>query len=355
MTVLLGRIVVLLNQVLSALGVVSGLAQNTAQEHLKYQIENTVVATSLNVGSPTFGLAALHTLLTTIDAKLDALALDLADIPTGPQLAGSPVTLPTIPPTGYGVDDGTIASAVWGYILGPGTQAAGDLLHDSGWSAVNHSIAGAPALVATSPYFVQFGSWAGNLSPEGPTHGPIFPLANILIDDTLSTFLERESYYTDWAPLYDGTYQTAMGDGDFYYRTTIVPEEFIQLRDSLFSSPAASGLGAPVWPGLANVTLSTPVSIATGLTITEAMDGVIVNLTGVPTRANFFQFDDKPRYRNLGALAFFDDDGELEDSQNLGFEQEIYTPQRMFQAAGVKLRAEGGVSGTVTPWIKTPV
>lgn len=355
MAVLFARVFVLLGQVLSSLGVVSSLAQNTTQEHLKYQVENTVVATSLNVGDPTFGLAAIRTFLTTIDAKLDALALDIADIPTTPQLSTNPVILPTTPPTGYGANTGTIADAVWGYLLGPGTAHAGDLLHDAGWAAVNQGFSNIAFPIRNSKYFKYFGSWPNAAGSDGPGAMPIFPLANILPDDTLSSFLERESYYTGWTANEDTTYSVPSGTGDFKFATTITEPEFVVLRDGSGGGPDISDHLPPVWPGVLNVTFGTPIAISTGFTVSEMCDGVIVSISGVPTRANFFQFDDKPNYRNLGALSFFTDDNEQEQQQPLGFESQIYTPRTMFQAAGVKIRTIGGVSGTVTPWHRTPI
>jgi hypothetical protein len=118
-------------------------------------------------------------------------------------------------------------------------------------------------------------------------------------------------------------------------------------------TPATPAPAPPVWPGLAQATLGTPVALATGVTITEAMDGVIVNITGAPTKQGYFTYDDTKSWRNTGSLSFFNDIGAQEYQQYLGFETAIYCPKVMVRAAGVKLHCASGVTGTVTPWTIT--
>jgi len=337
------------------LGIIQGGVSDTAKETLPNHIENMLLSEYQYTHVGVYSFPSIRDQLVDIVSRLTIMQASIDAIPTGPQLAGSPVTLPTTPPTGYGTGTSIAASDVWGFLLSPGPRAAGDLLVSAGWNGLNQSIAGVPYPVATSRYFVQYGSWAGSANPEGPTHGPIFPIANILGADTLSVFLERESYYTGWSAVGDGTWTVPMGDGDFYYSTNITDDEFLILRDGAAAGADLSDHLPPVWPGVLNVTFGTPVSISTGFTITDSMDGVIVALSGVPPRANFFDFDGSPSYRNLGSLSFFTDDNEQEAAQSLGFESAIYTPRTMFQAAGVKLRTIGGVSGLVTPWHRTPV
>ena len=353
MAIFFAKVFVLLAQVLSAIGVVTGLMAKTVQEHIPFQVESTVVSTALNVANPTFGLDAAYAQRVDIISRLTVLQASVTAIPTAPQLASQPVHLPTVPPAGYGTGSTMVPSDVWGFLLSPGPRAAGDLLVEAGWTGLNMGSAAVPFPVATSKYFVQYGTWSGSVNPEGPTHGPIFPISAILMSDTLDVFLERESFYTGWTARGDGTWVAAMGDGDFFFATTITSDEFLVLRDGPSPPMSLAGKLLPVWPGILNVTLGSPVALAPGVTIVAAMDGIIISLSGVPTRSNFWQFDDKPSYRNLGALSFFNDDNEQEVVQILGFEQQIYTPKSMSAAAGVKLRTSPGVTGTVTPWHRT--
>ena len=285
-----------------------------------------------------------------ISQNVDILAA-IAALPDG----SGPVVLPTTPPTGYGVDDGSIAGAVWAYHAGGYTQAAGDLLLDAGMMAINMSVAGVQFPISPTKYFNIRGTWFSTSGASDATSYPTFPIANILADDTLGVFLERESGFSGWTANGDGTWDVWQDSAhtDFHIQSRITDAEFLVLRDG--PGAASAQLAPPVWPGVLNVTLGTPVSISTGFTVSETMDGVIVSITGVPTRANFFDFDGSPSYRNLGALSFFTDDNEQEQAQGLGFESQIYTPHTMFQAAGVKIRTVGGVTGTVTPWHRTPV
>ena len=140
---------------------------------------------------------------------------------------------------------------------------------------------------------------------------------------------------------------TTDDSGDVQWNCTIAEPQYQVLRANLLASQSV----APVWPGLAGVTLGVPVAISAAFTITAPMHGVIVALTGEPTKSSFFSFDGVNSYRNLGALSFTTDDGEQEFSQSLGFTAGIYTPRVMAKASGVKVRAVGGVTGTVTPWV----
>jgi hypothetical protein len=288
-------------------------------------------------------------LLNQATAYTDILAA-IAALPDGT----GPVTLPTTPPAGYGVDDGSIAGAVWAYNVGGGTQAAGDLLYDAGWLAINMGVANVRLPSTFSKYYDVRGTWISNSGTSSPSADPIFPIANIHPTDTLSDFLERESYYTGWTANEDGTYYVYQDPAhtDFKITTTITAAEFLVLRDG--PAAAAALLTPPIWPGIANATLGSTTALSMGLTVTEPMDGVIIELTSVPTVRGFYMYDDLKAYVNVGALAFVDDNGQAENYQALSFEEAIYTPKSMLQAAAVKVRAGSGVTGTITPWVKTP-
>jgi hypothetical protein len=108
--------------------------------------------------------------------------------------------------------------------------------------------------------------------------------------------------------------------------------------------------GAPVWPGLANVTFGAPVALSTGLTITTPMHGVVVNLTSVPAENDRYLFDTEASWVHIGALAFADDNDAFEGFQPFSFGKHILTPTRLVRAERVVIRSALGVQGTVTPW-----
>jgi hypothetical protein len=137
-------------------------------------------------------------------------------------------------------------------------------------------------------------------------------------------------------------------DGFIYGVPWLNKPTFEILRDK------ALGLGKtivpPVWPGLAGVTLGTPVAIAAGVTITTPMDGVLIDITAAPVKQGYFTFDTVLSYRNIGALAFQSDDGQEEFPQTLGFTSAVYCPKTMQHAAAVVFRSSVGLTGTITPF-----
>ena len=113
-------------------------------------------------------------------------------------------------------------------------------------------------------------------------------------------------------------------------------------------------VGPPVWPGLANVTLGTPVALDSGVTIVTPMDGVVISITGTdPGYGYYYTFDDLRQWRTVGALTFLDDDGHAEGYQALGFVSAVYCPRSIQRAAAVKVKAGHGLAGTITPWTIT--
>jgi hypothetical protein len=339
-------ILAILNFLASQIGTILGLTQqlqsNTAhgaQEATPYRIDIQVQNIANDTTNLTWGLPALH-------AQIAAIAASIATRQSG----SSAVMLPVTAPAGYGLGGGTLlnASDVWGFLLSPGARAAGDLLVQAGWFGLNTSIAGVPFPVATSSYFVQYGSWSGSANPEGPTHGPIFPILNILLTDTLHVFLERESFYSGWTARGDGTWVVAMGDGDFYYATTITDAEFLVLRDGGAAAPPVHV--PPVWPGVANVTIGTPVSMSDGLTVTGPLHGVIVAITSVAYPSSYYPFGTLKSFSRIGGIVFVDDNGQADYAQPIALENGVICPRTMVRADHAILRLQSGVVGTITPW-----
>lgn len=123
------------------------------------------------------------------------------------------------------------------------------------------------------------------------------------------------------------------------------------LEDIKASLAALDLLGAPTWPGEDNVTLGTPVALAPAVSVEEACHGVIVNLTGAPTKTSVWLLGSKNAYGALGQIAFVSDRGDAETWQWLQFGQQVYCPKTMRQAAGAILRCPTDAVGTVTPWV----
>lgn len=269
---------------------------------------------------------------------------------------GNVVNLPATPPTGYGgADANSTASAVWAFqLLNPleETRTADSALTECMAFADAWQRVGTIPIWGTA-HFVAFTNrawlyhWSTSITPPNPDY------SDIQSDDTVLSWLTRtETTRTTW--LQDAStglcYTNDVLESEYQDQIwcTLTTPELLKIGG--FGGVVAS-VGAPVWPGAANVTLGTPVSIANGASSSEACDGVIVAITAVPSDQGSYQFGTDHSYVHLGQLAFIDDSGDYEDGQNFGFAAGIITPKRMAHAAGFTMRVKSGVSGTVTPWV----
>jgi hypothetical protein len=131
-----------------------------------------------------------------------------------------------------------------------------------------------------------------------------------------------------------------------YWALTMTQQEFDAIKPS---SPV--GPLPPIWPGFDAVTLLTPVSLTPSFTITEECHGCLIELDTVPDRIGFFTYGDTISYRNVGSLAFWNDNGWDEEYQVMGFFSMVFMPKTMEIAAGIDVRTLGGVGGTLTPFL----
>lgn len=353
MAALLALCYEILAAVLEGLGVLSGIASilnfinqqvpSFARERVQYSIAGEVNEINQTVNSLTVGNSALHDQMV---ADTAAIILAIGNA----QQAANPVILPAIPPAGYGTPTSSdIGSAVWNW---PGSAYNGlpaDQLGLSSLYAENQALIYKTVPIQSGEFFTESGPWRDTSAPSGTAAQPTWPIANIISSDTLSTFIERESGYNGWALAGDGSYYSvADGVAGFQYQTVMSPQAFLLYKESLF--PVATGVVAPVWPGLAKVTFGTSVALASVVTLTEVMDGVVITLTGTPP--------DKPKYvlggltatAHIGQLAFVDDDGHAEYPQNLSFASQVYVPIAMAAASACVVRAVPGVTGTIQAW-----
>ena len=137
----------------------------------------------------------------------------------------------------------------------------------------------------------------------------------------------------------------------YWWQCDVQDWELPYRSGKLFPLLNASRATPPVWPGLANVTFGTPVALSQAVTITAPMDGVVVDITSVPSKFGSYAYDDVLSYIHLGSLSFFDDNGSQELATGFSFTKHLLCPKLMLRAAGVKLRAAQDVVGTVTPWL----
>lgn len=337
----------ILSAVASILNVINQQVPNFARETIRGIIQGHVQTIQDTVTHVTYGNSGLYD-----QAAANTAAIIVAI--GNAQQAVNPVILPTTPPTGYGggLVSGDVA-AIWAYVLSGGTDAQSFLIA-AGYNGLNSSLVGDQRVTYSSPWFTHGGSWGASNPPNGYNSDPIFPVANILSTDTLSTFLERESFWTGWSdPLGTGYLQVAEGGGsDFTYTCTISKVDFIALRNGSLT-PSVIRL-PPIWPGVDGITYGTVTDFSDSFTITSPMDGIAVTVDTVPPGTGSFTFDAETSYRWLGSLAFFNDDDLVEEYQNLGFHFAVYTPKTMTHAKGVLVRTRHGATGRVWPWTINP-
>lgn len=308
---------------------------------------NSVLAVVVN---GTYGNAAIQAELATFQSTT---AIDFTAVLTAiaaTQQAGSPVTLPTHAPTTFLDTIGSSGFAgVWSTLtLGPNPNDYGAVMTGL-WEWIEFRQSGFFGAPRNSIYFLA----GTNTFPISAVWTSInYPNADtsaILSTDTLVSWLTSQNPAFTVTLLPDNEHVVLAGaDPGFFFQCLIDVPHFNALKELLF--PLASTLVAPVWPGLSGVTLLTPVAIANGVTITEAMDGCLIAVASYPLNRGQFSFDGVISVRNLGALAFFSDNGDEEFPQTLGFTSAVYLPKSMAHAAGLVLRTTGGVTGTITPF-----
>lgn len=344
----MAAIVALLQEILALLGSTStivsnifGLTQHAAQEHAPYAIEKITANAANTVNSPVFGNSALYDLLIAQSAAISLL-----------QAAADPVVLPDPPPPGYGgASSDSITSEVWSYPDPTTGHTEADQMTDIRTTIFNWANWCSMPL-KYNPAFYASTLWWDAFSDIGNTPDPLpVDWTDILPDDTLPVFLFRQ------LPDYTWSIDPASGlcfapsiyavGTDMILTCIITPAQF----ESFKITAVGRGL-PPIWPGLDLVTLGSTFALEDSPTIDGPMDGILVTITSVPAKTGAFIFDSIPSYRNLGAVAFVTDNGEIEAPQSLGFQEAIYCPKSMVSADKVLVRAVGGVTGLITTWTK---
>lgn len=268
-----------------------------------------------------------------------------------PQQSGQPVTFPTSLSTDQ---QNAIGAAVWNYTLvdydGPST--AGEAMTGAGNLADALSAGQVLLPVGDNPLFSLTGTWHLNAYPTLVI--PEVSIDSIEATDTdAAAWLNRvATYYAPWSLTGGGYANAYTGSDSFYIVCNLSPGQFKywQTWATTGKFPPAIGAAAPIWPGLANVTLGTSTPLAAGVTIAGPLDGVIIAISTVPSGTSYFTFDGDLSYRHIGALAFQNDNGNDELPQLFGFQSAILLPLTMEHAQACKIRASGGVVGTATPF-----
>lgn len=349
------------------------LVVNAAKEHVPYAIETIAANTQLAIMNLTSGLAAAHTerlairsdigtVLTNVAGVYTATQViidDIAAIPVPPDYTGSLAEilaaingLPT-PPTPPTVS--AIAAGVWAVQIRVGHRADAALEAAGAFADNLGSRAAMP--VHGAPMFAYDGLW--NQWPSGgfSVYTPWPDWSDIRADDTMLSWLQRTDTNRTWIADPDTGLPMSRcgGPGTPGYEWTVRPT-FTELPVAPFAQPPPivipEPIAPPVWPGIADVTLGTPVALSDGAVIPGPLDGLLLNVTGNPTGSGKFAFGSYRSWRYLGAVLFISDNGDAEWPSQIGPEQQVITPRSMKSAASAVFRLNAGFTGTVTPWVK---
>ncbi len=344
--------------------IILGLIQQIAGEQAQAQLAATLNAILAGVNGalvllrqivgdlvdPVTGLAAIEARLATFQATT---AIDVTAILTAiaaTQQAANPIVLPSTFPAGW--DAGMQANAQAGVLTPnlPGTtSSAGDFLRYAGAYAMRRMDIALLDGIEDIYVIADYGA-ADNVTATFAT--PFWFVPDILPDDTLLTFVTRENPgQTILQPYGDGgpVFVTA-GTGSEEINTwqTVMNEaQFRALRETIFGATIAT---APVWPGLASVTLGTPVALSDGLFLNGPLSGVIVEVTSVPSPISFYPFGAIKSYVRGGAIVFTTDNGDSEFPQPFGPDNQVILPKSMTSADGATVRLPSGIVGTITPF-----
>lgn len=353
----MGDIIALLGQIVSrlatAIGLVNGLqtilnqvsgqVSNTALQTTLLDTENEVTLVYAVVNDPAYGNDAILTAITAQTTEL------LAAITTTQQ-SGSPVTLPTVPPPGYG-GSGASAFDVWNdsgdsSVYGDGTKgfALGGLLNYFQDSSDNSFIP------ITNNLWV--GLHYGSIDPNYPSFtGPfpdIDPTTILSTDATIGDWLNRTTGFT-WV-LNDQVWTTYDVPGDLPDSWLLCTMNELQFANFKAAGVTTTVLVPPVWPGLDNVTFGPVQSLVDGLTIPGPLHGIFLIITAVPYPIGYYAFGDIKSYTKVGGVVFVAGTEYAEQSQPLGLQANIVCPKSMVEADFAVLRLQSGVVGVVYPW-----
>lgn len=314
---------------------IADLIEPTAKEHVPYQIETTVDTISLALADPTTGLAAILAAVTALGS---------------PQQATVPVTLPNPAPSGYGGSSASdTAGAVWDFAFPDADgNTAEFVLAAAYWFAHHYASAGRFGH-ADSPWLVFAGTIDDPDVQPLTTAPPVNPSTILASDATVVDWLNRVYPGPPWEADFPNVGYVGFETFGGGFLVCTMDAATFALYKLINAGSLGGATGAPVWPGLANVTLLDPHDIAPpGENIDVECDGVIIDITGVPSWAGKFSFGAATSWRNVGAVTFTSDNGQEEFAQTFSWSSGVYLTKAQTRAAGYAYRAAVGVSGTIT-------
>jgi hypothetical protein len=327
-------------------------AQLTSDQLLNIQNGINSIITSVN--GLTAGQDALDNNLGAFESTVLDLLGRILSRANATQPEFTPVTLPLFPPIGYGPGTSISAADVWSFPSAITGNDANDRLDDIDGLAKNLSSLLGSVESGTNPPWRQQGTWQNpGLGPtDASGMAPVVDFRTILATDaTAVDWINRE--YPGFgvaADLGDGRPYYIEGSTGFITFLDISSYQFDQIKAGV--SPLGGNV-PPIWPGLALVTLGTPVALVDGLTLAIPLDGVLVEGITAPAGKKFVTYGAVQSWRHIASLAFVTDNGDVEQFQAVNFGSQLFATLGQKRAAGVVFHVSGGVTGTVIPWTVT--
>ncbi len=327
----------LLQQVLSILGVVQ-------QSEQIDRIETTVNGLVGLVGEVFAQTLSLTNRLSAIETSVAATRAATAAI-GHPMQSGEPVTL-----SASGASD--LVTQIWLYSDGLPTFTAFELLWET-WATSIQVAYGLPLIDYTQPFLrLYYNNETRPYDFELVTPYPPLDYHTIQPGDaTPIAWVERQYASYGWQSFFAFSTDTvAYQDPTIayaYWVLAMTQPEFDFWKSRALSAPSYT---APVWPGLANATLGTAVTLANGVTVPGPLSGIILNITSGFENLPGYPFGTNISYKNLGGVTFTSDNGQNEYASAFGFPSAVVCPKQMAIAASATVRTIPGLVGTVTPF-----
>lgn len=345
-----------LSQLLSDLANLSSLVSNIMNQGAQ---QNTALSTLANTQVLIVGMSVLQAKMDAALATLNAIQNNTVNLQSNlgyqisqAQQANQPVTLPANPPPAYGgASSSTIANDVWNWQDVPTSYLAYQLLRWSGQAA------GLVGKFSWLPHpngsLVWYQTDLGTTVNVNPSFAPFVTPDSILATDADPVAWVTRAYpgpsWAAFGPSND--YPAYTGINNITYIVKMSAEEFVVWKAIVGGTFPGGGKGAPVWPGLAGVTLGAPVAITPpSQTVAGPLAGVILDLTTIPQPLPYYDLNAAQGWAKLGQLTFVDDNGDAEPQQLLSFVHALFMPKGMSVATSCGLRTLSGLVGTVTPF-----
>jgi hypothetical protein len=353
------ELLVILNQVLGAVMTILDLQQTLSGKELAveaapYDIEQKVTGIIGRMPDPDLTLTVLLNAINAV--RLDTASPHLAtttDILAAVQGVSTDVLAAigalNIPAPAPSVGD--ITDGVWGKV----DPTSGDIEKKYGeeifspWQ-LSQSYASELMIAVrdATNFLVEFTENPGGMSLDY-TQVPAPDWQAIAPRDTRLSWLMREEPNFTWG-------YASQGDAIVGYTndpTAVAHRWTLNLSERQFEllRPPAARRTAPVWPGIANVTLGTPVDIDTAFESIEPCDGVLYEITTWPAYENTYDWGLTAQFPRAAYISFTSDNGDQCDVQPLTWPAGVMMVKDMASAVGFLGRARSGVIGSVTPFV----